>query len=125
MKFFSDTALENDIRETSVRDALRSVRRYVQGLEKLYGRSFERGYIKAYGIFALGKSRGDRPYDFTVNKDSLKCYVRKPGREAIGLVKEKRLLSFFPASEVRNGELRVDIKSPEEAEALLRHLFER
>ena len=124
MKYVSDAALEGYVKEGTVREALRRVRQYVEGLPRLQGRSFERGYMKAYGLFAVGKPPGQRPFDFAVNKSSLKCYIRKPGLVALGPVRQQRVLSSFPAAAVLNGELRVDITDSAEAEVLLACLFE-
>lgn len=125
MKFVSDAVLEGYISEDSVLEALRRVRKYVQGLPDFEGKSFERGYMKGYGLFPAGKPANQRPYDFAVNKGSLKCYVRKPGLTALGPVRQQLVLRSFPAAEMLNGELRVNLYTPAEVDELLRCLFEQ
>ncbi|MBK1672994.1 hypothetical protein CKO35_06675 [Ectothiorhodospira shaposhnikovii] len=124
MKFVSDSVLEEYIREDAVVDALHKIQNYIRDLPTFHGRSFERGYMKAYGVFSVGGAEGERPFDFAVNRAFIKCYIRKPGLAMLGPVGKQRVLSSFPAADILNGELRVNIKTTTEADELLRCLFE-
>ncbi|MCG5499716.1 hypothetical protein [Ectothiorhodospira lacustris] len=125
MNIIPDSVLEGYIREDAVLVALRVIREYIDKLPDYQGRSFKRGYMKAYGVLPVGSAEAKRPYDFAVNLYSIKCYIRKPGLALLGPVGKQRVLSAFPEADILNGELRVVIKTADDAEDLLRCLFER
>jgi hypothetical protein len=119
MHYISDQELDEVILSADVRTAMHFIRENVRALPGFRARSFTRGYMKAYGLFLEGKGVEDRPYDFAVNKHSLKCYIRPPGLRSLGLTRKKKLLERFPEADIKNGELRITIKTVEDAKGII------
>ena len=119
MHYISDQELDAVIMSAEVRSALHFIRENVRDLPGFRARSFTRGYMKAYGLVPEGKGVEERPYDFAVNKHSLKCYIRPPGLRSLGIARKKKLLERFPEADMKAGELRITIKTVEDAKGVI------
>ena len=119
MHYISDQELDEVIMSAEVRSALHFIRENVRDLPGFRARSFTRGYMKAYGLVPEGKGVEERPYDFAVNKQSLKCYIRPPGLRSLGIARKKKLLERFPEADMKAGELRITIKTVEDAKGVI------
>jgi hypothetical protein len=123
MNFISEQELKLLISDDDTKKALERIIDFSKDLSGFKGRALKHGYMHGFGLLLDGQPAEERPFDFAVNKNSIKCYIRKPGLRRIGVVGRNRVKTEFPEADMLNGELRVDLTSVGEADRLLKCLF--
>ena len=125
MKYMSEQELKLLIpaSEVEVKAALDYIINFANDLPGFKGRGVDGGYMKAYGYLVDGQDPTQRPFDFAVNKGSIKCYIRSNGIKRLRAEGRVRITSAFPDATFKNGELRIDLFDAGEAERLLECLF--
>ena len=125
MIFLSDQELKLRISDEETKKALERIIDFSRSLSGFKGRALKHGYMHAFGFLLDGQSTEERPFDFAVNKNSIKCYIRKAGLRGIGMAGRNRVKAEFPEADMLNDELRIDLTSADEADRLLKCLFSR
>ena len=125
MIFLSNQELKLKVSDEGTKKALEYIIDFSMDLSGFKGRALKHGYMHAFGFLVDGQPVEERPFDFAVNKSSMKCYIRKAGLRRIGIAGRNRVKAEFAEAEMLNGELRVDLTSVDDADRLLKALFPR
>lgn len=125
MIFLSNQELKLKVSDEGTQKALEYIIDFSKDLSGFKGRALKHGYMHAFGFLVDGQPIEERPFDFAVNKNSIKCYIRKAGLRRIGIAGRNRVKAEFPEADMLNDEFRVDLTSADEADRLLKCLFPR